>query len=123
MNFRQRVPFFAFGLLIGIIITFFILQKKDTSFDYMPNARVLKNIRIKERVYTDNFSAKMLAYQIDTAVISKILLKGNVDIFNKVKLDSCTQYTITEKVEGRKFKVVLKNCKNSTIFDELDLIE
>ena len=123
MNFRQRVPFFAFGLLIGIIITFFILQKKDTSFDYMPNARVLKNIRIKERVYTDNFSAKMLAYQIDTAVISKILLKGNVDIFNKVKLDSCTQYSITEKVEDRKFKIVLKNCKNSAIFEELDLIE
>ena len=123
MNFRQRVPFFAFGLLIGIIITFFILQKKDTSFDYMPNARVLKNIRIKERVYTDNFSAKMLAYQIDTAIISKMLLKGNVDIFNKVKMDSCTQYAITEKVEDRKFKIVLKNCKNSAIFDELDLIE
>ena len=123
MNFRQRVPFFAFGLLIGIIITFFILQKKDTSFDYMPNARVLKNIRIKGRVYTDNFSSKMLSYQLDTAVISKMLLKGNVDIFNKVKLDSCTQYTITEKVEGRKFKIVLKNCKNSAIFDELDLIE
>ena len=89
----------------------------------MPNARVLKNIRIKERVYTDNFSAKMLAYQIDTAIISKMLLKGNVDIFNKVKMDSCTQYAITEKVEDRKFKIVLKNCKNSAIFDELDLIE
>lgn len=123
MNFRQRVPFFAFGLAIGIIITFFILQKKDTSFDYMPNARVLKNIRIKERVYSDHFSEKMLAYQIDTAVITKILLKGNVDIFNKVKLDSCTQYAITEKVEDRKFKIVLKNCKNSAIFDELELIE
>ena len=53
MTFKQRLPFFLGGLTIGIIIVVFVFGKKNTTFDYGPNARVLKNIRIKERVFSE----------------------------------------------------------------------
>ena len=90
MTFKQRLPFFLGGLTIGIIIVVFIFGKKNTSFDYGPNSRVLKNLRNKERVYSENaLNILNSSSKIDTAVISQILKKGNVDLMNKIKLDSC----------------------------------
>ena len=51
MTFKQRLPFFLGGLTVGIIIVVFFLGKKNTTFDYGPNARILKNLRVKERIY------------------------------------------------------------------------
>jgi len=34
MTFKQRLPYFLFGLTLGIIAVFFVFDKKDTTFDY-----------------------------------------------------------------------------------------
>ncbi len=52
MTFKQRLPYFLGGLTIGIIVVTFFLGKKETTFDYFPNARVLKNIRIKNPIFS-----------------------------------------------------------------------
>ena len=108
MTFKQRLPYFLGGLIIGITVVVFVLGKKDTSFDYLPNARVLKNIRIKNRVFSDDVLTVLNSRKIDTAVISQILKKGNVDIFNKIRLDSCIQYDIKGKKELKNIILTVK---------------
>ena len=53
MTFKQRLPYFLGGLGIGILVVIFFLGKKNTTFDYGPNARVLKNIRVKNPIYLE----------------------------------------------------------------------
>jgi hypothetical protein len=122
MTFKQRLPYFLVGLTLGIIAVFFIFDKKETTFDYGPNARVLKNISIKKHVYSEAINAAILSKQIDTAQISKILKKGNADIWNKIKMDTCIQYNIKGRRELKNITLTVKNC-DSTAFIEKIMIE
>lgn len=123
MTFKQRLPYFLGGLTIGIIFVVFIFGKKNTTFDYGPNARILKNLRIKERVFSKEVLSDMSFNSIDTADISAILKNGNVDIGNKIKLDSCLyQYNIKGKNKLKEVVLTVKNC-DSTIYIEKIIIK
>ena len=119
MTFKQRLPYFLGGLTIGIIVVVFVLGKKDTSFDYLPNARVLKNIRIKNRAFSDDAMSVLNTRKIDTAAISQILKNGNVDIFNKIKLDSCIYYDIKGKKELKNITLTVKNCDRTASIEKI----
>lgn len=48
MKFSQRFAYYLLGLMIGIFGVFMFIDAKETeSFCYLPNCRVLKNIRSK----------------------------------------------------------------------------
>ena len=116
MTFRQRLPYFLGGLTIGIIVVAFFLNKKNTTFDYGPNARVLKNIRIKNRVFSSEALTILDSKRIDTATISQILKNGNVDILHKIKLDSCLyEYNISGKKELINITLTITNCDSTAI--------
>lgn len=122
MTFKQRLPYFLVGLTLGIIAVFFVFDKKEATFDYGPNARVLKNIRIKNHIYSEAVKTAIITKQIDTAQISKILKKGNADIWNKIKTDTCIQYDIKGRRELKNIILTVKNC-DSTAFIENIMIE
>ena len=123
MTFKQRLPFFLGGLTIGIIIVVFVFGKKNTTFDYGPNARVLKNIRIKERVFSEKaLTILNTSSEIDTANISEILRKGNVDLSNKIKLDSCLyQYNIQGKQDLKNITLTVTNCESMAIIEDIKI--
>jgi hypothetical protein len=82
MNFTQRLAYYLLGLLIGGVFLKFVLDytgSKGLDFTYMPNARVLKNIRNKSFNYTDIATAKMLQKHIDATDIKAVLTNGDVD--------------------------------------------
>ena len=120
MTFKQRLPYFLGGLTIGIIIVVFIFDKKNTTFDYGPNARVLKNLKTKERVYSKEAISSLYYYQLDTSTVSKILTNGNVDLGNKIKLDSCMyQYSIKGTKALKNIEVIVKNCDSTVIIEKI----
>lgn len=122
MTFKQRLPYFLGGLTIGIIIVTFIWEKKGTEFNYGPNSRVLKNLSTKERVYSENALNIIQNTEIDTANISKILKNGNVDLGNKVKLDSCFyQYSIQGKKELKNITLTIINCESTAIIENISI--
>ena len=115
MTFKQRLPFFLGGLILGLIIVAFIWDKKGTTFDYGPNARVLKNIRIKDRVFSKESLNTLTYYNLDTAIVTEVLTKGNADMWDKIKLDSCTQYNISLK----NITITVKNCDSTAIIENI----
>ena len=122
MTFKQRLPFFLGGLTIGIIIVVFVFGKKNITFDYGPNARVLKNIRIKERVFSEKALGILNTYPIDTAKISQILKKGDVDLRNKIKLDSCLyKYNIQGKQDLKNITLTVTNCETMAIIEDISI--
>ncbi len=120
MTFKQRLPYFLGGLTLGIIFVAFIWNKKGTkSFDYGPNARILKNIRIKNRVFSSDVLTLINSRKIDTADISQILKNGNVDIWNKIKLDTCIEYKITEEIDLKDITLTVINCDSTAIIKHI----
>ncbi|WP_372745353.1 hypothetical protein [Lutibacter sp.] len=121
MTFKQRLPYFLGGLTVGIIIVVFFLGKKNTTFDYGPNARLLKNIRLKERVFSDEALSTLKTYEIDTAAISQILKNGDADMWNKIKMDSCIQYSISGINDLKHISITVKNCESSAYINKITI--
>ena len=120
MTFRQRLPYFLGGLTIGIIVVVFIWGKKNTTFDYGPNARVLKNLRVKERHFSQDALTILASQKIDTANITQILKNGDVDLMNKIKLDTCLyQYNIKGRKELKNVTLTVINCDSIATIDKI----
>ena len=101
MKFYQRLAFYLSGALIGSIIVYFIWQKKKTDFCYMPNCRILKDIRIKKRAYSPEVQLLINNKELDTAAISYTYYNGNVDISrSNTKLKSCKKYIIESSLSS-----------------------
>lgn len=110
MTFRQRLPYYLVGLFIGVVIVNFVLTKKGSSFDYWPNARVLKNISKKHLVFSEEVSTLFKNKEIDSLQVLQVLKDGDVDMWNKIKIDSCFQYNIQGQNKLKNITVTIKNC-------------
>lgn len=124
MKLAHRLGFYFFGFIIGLFLLFFFLGGKKASCDYTPTARVLKNIRIKERVFSEEVLAVMQNYSIDTADISNILKSGDVD-FGKsnTDLDSCNTYFIEGEAKTKTIGLLIANCDSIARVNTLEILK
>ncbi|MFV8225713.1 hypothetical protein [Christiangramia aquimixticola] len=111
MKFIHRLGYYGVGLFFGIVILIFFLSGKKTSCDYSPNARVLKNIKIKKRQFTSSSLAFFQKNEIDTSSVSAILENGDVD-FNKSNTEAkpCNIYIVKGMVNSKELELQIVNC-------------
>ncbi len=111
MSLKKRLIYFAIGLSIGIVFVKIIFDKKDVSFDYFPNDRVLKTLRTKTRVFEPKAITFFENEQIDTAMIERFLTDANVNFSkSKQRLKPCNFYQIESKYEKNLIGLYIKNC-------------
>ncbi len=82
MDFKTRLAYYILGVFIGGIFLKFVLDYtggKGMDFTYLPNARVLKNIRNKPFDYSEIANKKLSEKWISKADIKYILTEGDVD--------------------------------------------
>ncbi len=116
MKFIQRLGYYLSGFTIGLIMLFFFLNGKKTSCDWGLDARVMKNIRLKDRHVTDEALTFFQNQQIDTSNISIILKKGDVNFKQSdVQAEPCKIYQVEGKVEQQKLGLIFENCDSTAI--------
>ena len=122
MKFIHRLAFYLGDFAIGLILLFFFLSGKRTSCDYGPEARTLKNIRIKPRYFSQEALGDLVKNKLDTSSISSLLRDGDV-LFSEsnTKLDSCKQYIIEGIVLENKIKIRVENCEMKATIMEINL--
>lgn len=114
MKFIHRLGFYLGGFAIGLIILAFFLSGKKTSCAYGMDARVLKNIRNKERIYTPEAMAQIEEQQIDTASITTVLHNGDIDFKrSNTKPDTCKIYMVTGNTSSGALEMLFKNCDST----------
>ncbi len=121
MTVKQRLPYYLVGLFIGIVIVKFVFTEKKSSFDYLPNARVLKSIRNKPIVFSLKVKLLLDSNKIDSVSIAQILKNGDVDIWNKVKLDSCIKYNIQGEDSLKNITLSVKRCKSIAYIEKISI--
>ena len=124
MKFIHRLGYYLGGFAIGLIILAFFLNGKRASCDYSPDARVLKNVRNKERLFSEEALAQMQQLEIDTAQISLILEQGDVDFSrSNTELDSCKTYWIIGLTENERLELLFENCDNIATLQKIEVKE
>ena len=122
MKLLQRFAYYGIGLLLGSIFVYFIWGKKGASFDYLPNARVLKNIRTDTRLFSDNATENMQTIGIDTADISAMLKYGDVDFKKSDQRGKpCKTFVINGEPKEKNITIVIKKCDSISTIDKVIL--
>jgi len=121
MKLAARLAYYSVGFFIGIMILMFFLSGKKTSCDYGPDARVLKNIRIKDKTYEPSVLLFLKENQLDTSVVRNILNSGDVDFSNSnTKLDSCKIYAVEGEVNNKNLTLRIENCENQATIQQIN---
>lgn len=116
----KRIGYYLVGLSLGSIAVYFFWQKKNASFDYGMDARTLKTIRIRERVFSDEAKKSMERYNIDTTNVSTILYLGDVDFSKgKPREKPCAEYYITGKNELKNVHLYVKRCDSTATIEKV----
>ncbi len=121
MKFYQRLAYYLFGFLVGMVFLFMILNGKDTSCSYFPNARVLKDLRSKPFHYSDTAIKRLTEKWIDTADIRQTFLHGDVD-FDKsnIKVQGGKLYVIEGKtIKNQEFTVEVINSSDKVLLKDI----
>lgn len=119
MTFKQRLPYFLVGLFIGVIVVIFIWGKKNTRFDYGPNARVLKNLSTKELIYSEVALKALSKFEIDTSMVSQVMRNGDVDLWNKIEKDSSIVYPISGRDSLEHITIYIENLTSTAIVNDI----
>jgi len=125
MKFINRLAYYLLGLLVGILFLMFFLKGKygdrDMSYCYLPNCRVLKDLRNKPFHYSDVASEKIQQGVLDTIQLKEVFRKGDVD-FSKsnVPMENGKYYLIKGKLEGKKTVFVeVINYENRVVLKDI----
>ncbi|RCS26967.1 DUF4258 domain-containing protein [Polaribacter sp. WD7] len=116
----KRVGYYLVGLSIGSIAVFFFWQKKEATFDYGMDARTLKTIRVRKRLFSETAKKSMQQFHIDTLKISTILYNGDVD-FSKgnPRQKPCAEYYVTGKKELKNVSLLVKRCDSTATVEKI----
>ncbi|CAM1366107.1 conserved hypothetical protein [Tenacibaculum litoreum] len=120
MQWLKRVGYYLIGITLGSLVVLFIWKGKDVSFDYGMDARTLKTIRIKKRLFSDNAQQILATSKIDTATVSTILNHGDVDFGkSKPRLKPCAEYFITGKDSLNHIDLYIIRCDSTATIDKI----
>ena len=121
MKFYQRLAYYLSGFAIGLVFLFMIMNGKDTTCSYFPNARVLKDIRQKPFHYSDIARQKMDQKWADTADIRKTLTYGDVDFDrSNIKIGAGKLYTIEGRnAQNQKITLEIVNFEDKALLRDI----
>ena len=116
MQLLKRIGYFLIGVSISCVGVYFFWQKKQATFDYGMDARTLKTIRIRTKVYSDEALTVLANNKLDSLTIEAILKNGDVNFGkSKPRIKPCPEYLITGKDSLKNiqlyFKMTTKNIK------------
>ena len=118
----RKLKFFLIGLVPGLLLVFFILNKKGASCSgYLPNSRVIAETLSKKPIYTAAFTQEMTAEKITEKFLKdSILTNGKID-FEKSNAQKkpCPSYILLYPKDLPRYEVEFDKCKDEATFSSL----
>lgn len=99
---------------------YFIWTGKEVSFDYGMDARTLKTIRIREKVYTSEAQAVLTQNDLDSVTVNAILKNGDVNFSeSKPRIKPCPEYLISGKDSLKNIQLYIKRCDSTATIQKV----
>ena len=113
----KKIKFFLIGLVPGLIIVFFVLNKKGVSCSgYLPNSRVIAETLSKDFKHSENFKTEMAALKVDEKFIKdSIITEGKVDFERShAQKKPCPDYLISYPKDNPRYELTFEKCTEET---------
>lgn len=118
----RKVKFFAIGLVPGLLLMFFIFNKKGASCSgYLPNSRVIAETLSKEMVYSPAFSEEMNTLKVTEKFLKdSIITKGAIDFDqSQAQKKPCPEYVLIYPSKNPRFQIRFEKCDKEATFSTL----
>jgi hypothetical protein len=121
MSFLKRLGFYLTGLAIGLIFLAFILNRKKAQFCYLPNCRVLKELRSKPLAYSEKLSKQLTEHGLDSTAVYGFLTDGEIHFgASDTKTKPCKTYVIENEIEEQEALLTIQNCDSLVVATSLE---
>lgn len=117
MNFSKRLQLYLFGFSIGLIFIIFVFGDKMFSWNYLPNDRVLAEVKTKPI----EFSSQSLNFLkernlSETFITDTILVKGKINFDEShAQATPCPDYLVYHA----DFKLKFTKCREKVTIDSI----
>ncbi len=121
----KKLKFYLIGLVPGLIIVFFILNKKGASCSgYLPNSRVIAETLSKDFKYSEGFKTEMNTHKIDEKFLKdSIITKGKIDFDRShAQKKPCPDYVLTYPEKNPLYEITFEKCEESATLNSLKKI-
>lgn len=122
----KKLKFYFIGLIPGLIIVFFVLNKKGARCSgYLPNSRVIAETLSKDFILTPEFSTQMNTFNINEKFLKdSIIATGKID-FEKshAQKEPCPEYLIFYPKKNPKYEVTFQKCKDKATFLDVKKVD
>ncbi|KPH13540.1 hypothetical protein [Chryseobacterium sp. ERMR1:04] len=118
----KKLKFYMVGLIPGLIIVFFILNKKGASCSgYLPNSRVIAETLSKDFKYSDSFKSEMSTYKINEKFLKdEIITNGTIDFDRShAQQKPCPDYLLFYPKENPTYEVTFEKCEEIVTLNSL----
>ncbi|MET3538296.1 hypothetical protein [Chryseobacterium limigenitum] len=118
----KKLKFYMIGLVPGLIIVFFILNKKGASCSgYLPNSRVIAETLSKDFKYSDSFKNEMNTYKINEKFLKdEIITNGKVDFDRShAQKKPCPDYLLVYPKDNPTYEVTFEKCEEIVTLNSL----
>ncbi|HMB62957.1 MAG TPA: hypothetical protein VKN36_07785 [Eudoraea sp.] len=124
MPFLKRLGFYLIGLSFGLVILAFFFKKKSektgAEFCYLPNCRVLKDLRSKPLSYSEDISLLLRDRKLDSTDIALFLRAGDVNFKRSdTRSEPCTTFVINATLHDRDAVLTVRNCENEVVVETM----
>lgn len=114
MSFLKRFGFYLIGFSIGLLFLAFFLRKKaegtGVEFCYLPNCRVLKDLRSKPLEVKPELQAAH-----DILAIQFLLREGDVEFASsEPRAEPCGIFVVNGEYGEMNIRLTLENCEDVT---------
>ena len=111
MKLIQRIGYYLGGFSVGLVILAFFLNGKKVSCSYGPDARVLKNIRLKKLLYSDAIKSQLINHQLDSTALNYVLRKGDINFSDSdTRHKPCGIYIVEGDYKDQEIILTVENC-------------
>ncbi|WP_073293722.1 hypothetical protein [Chryseobacterium polytrichastri] len=118
----KKLKFYMIGLIPGLVIVFFILNKKGASCSgYLPNSRVIAETLSKDFKYSDSFKNEMNTYKINEKFLKdEIITNGTIDFDRShAQQKPCPDYLLFYPKENPTYEVTFEKCEEIVTLNSL----
>ncbi len=118
----KKLKFYLIGLIPGLAIVFFVLNKKGASCSgYLPNSRVIAETLSKDFKYSETFKAEMNTLKIDEKFLKdSIITLGKVDFDRShAQKQPCPDYVLVYPEKNPTYEITYEKCEESVTLNSL----
>ncbi|WPO83822.1 hypothetical protein SD427_05685 [Chryseobacterium sp. JJR-5R] len=121
----KKLKFYLIGLVPGLVLVFFILNKKGASCTgYLPNSRVIAESLSKDFKYSEPFKTEMDALKINEKFLKdSIMTEGKIDFDRShAQKKPCPDYLLTYPEKNPSYEITFEKCEETLILNTLKKI-